>query len=222
MAVPCNYNREQFELLAFGYINSMEKSLQLSMNIENGIKNLVTYFIALPKLFRFDLYHPHKFSLSNDKRVLKGKSNGKNSYLVYAECNDSKNEGFMMGIHYWSIKLHAPSQCCYIGIKSKRVKTWCYEQWGRKPHEGGLYYYVNAALTKSKIFTVKLDCNNWKISYYQGLQVLATTEITANTSYYFVLQARSLDQENYYVDQPDNPQRTYTHFEVVSTPIDII
>ena len=233
MAVVCwsKDKQEYHELLVNGYIRMIEREYSLENSINDAFEIILSYILPLI-LLGFDLFQPRKFKVSDDKLSIIGNHDDKSgTFLIYAICD--KETGYDKRIHFWSvacIKGHhkafvataqfggatigstKESESMLIGIKNERKKLWIHERW-LDPHEGGLFYYLNGDIatkywtSSNNIITVKLDCDNWTITYFHGTQLIQKNDIKANESYFFVLQMYCY---------------TGTHFRVVPTPNKLI
>ena len=215
-AVSWSRDKQQYyESLVNGYIRMIEKEYSSENSINDAFDIVLSYILPL-FLLGFDVFHPRKFKVSDDRLSIIGKSDdGDGTFLIYSNC--CKETGYNKGIHFWSVKCikahHYASNVVdrretYIGIKNERKKLWIYETW-IKAHEGGIFYHLKGELARkywklpNNIITVKLDCHNWTITYFHGIQVIRKNYIKPMESYYFVLQLHS---------------HTDTHFRVVPTP----
>ena len=219
MAASCwsRDKQEYYESLVDGYIRMIEKEYSLENSINDASEMILSYTLPL-FLFGFDMCHPRKLRISDDGLSIIGNSDDLDgTFLIYSKC--CKGTGYNKGIHFWSVKCikayHYASKVvnrdrreAYIGIKNEKKKLWIYERW-TTPHKGGIFYHLKEDLARkywklpNNIITVKLDCYNWTITYFQGIQVIQKNHIKPKESYYFVLQMHP---------------HTDTHFCVVPTP----
>eukprot|EP01084_Bolivina_argentea_P033256 61537_1 len=195
------------EYLISGYVRELETFMDLV--IPNVITSEILSFY--PRLAKFDLYNKHKFKLEEDGCIIKG-TGGCSGYFIYPESFNTN--GYNKGIYVWSIKCHNATSCYrYFGIYSKRKEEYLTLQ---KSGKGGGYAHSDDELCahlnggyrnwkKGQIWTVKLDCNNWKISWYNGKELHHSEPIiNTNMSYYFIIQLCA---------------SVTSHYEVVETPI---
>ena len=215
------------ELLIFGFIHDQETKHRFSMSIPNGIiLYIINYF---PILFKFGLHDKNRFAVSEDKMCIKGIQQDKcDGYTIYADLYDKSETGFNRGIHYWSIKAlpleYSPeyrTSPCYrnIGITTARnekiVSSMSDEfvgHWTNDHVVSGYHYYYDGCADEDgwgndEIITVKMDCDDWKVSYYKEL-VLKRTETIEPYQYYFFALSCCVD--------PD-----FTSLTIVETPQNI-
>ena len=199
-----------YELLVDGYVRKIEHLYKVQNSVNDAAPIIVSYVAPL-LLLGLDLHHQYKLNVSEDKLTLRGNDgNNHQSYLIYAECDNYDNIGYNKGIHCWSVECIAYYENLWsfnlIGIKSERKRPWVYEKW-TKVHEGGLYYHLDNGLGKmhwpSNTITIRLNCYDWTLTYFNGLLEIQKDYIKPNQAYYFVLQISGNDK---------------SHFRVVPTP----
>ena len=206
---------EYYSLLVNGYTRLLENEYKM-LNAINDAMQIILWYILPRKLLGFDLYHPKDFKISQDKLTINGTAHSNNrddhclsTHLIYAE---SYYAGVYNNLHFWSIEcIDLPSIsslwfALMVGIKNERNKLWIYEKWPT-PHEGGLFYHLKEKIAKqnwrSHTITLKLDRNDWTLTYYKGTKQIQKDNIKPNERYYFVLQV---------------PYFTRSEYKVVPTP----
>ena len=205
---------QRFEYLVYGYTRITEKECDLYMNIETGIPAIIYAFY--PKLLRFDLYDKNRFDVSDDGLSIKGKRLGCDGYVSYIESPEGK--GFNAGVHYLSVKnVRDEHVHCFknVGVMAKRDRSITNEAkgWGNWTQTAALtdktlsfygtfsHYGGKSRWKYGDIVTVKLDCDEWKVTYYHDHKRVQMDQIKPNKSYHFVINCC------------ENPR--YSHFEIV-------
>ena len=215
-------------LLISGYIREQEKELKLYMIIPTGIARIILIFYPV-LLFKFGDFNKGQFQINDDKTILTGQPNWKgtcNGHLVYADLGQFNDIGLNEGIHLWSIQnLANDHNGCFLSIGVTTAKSYkLINEWKREDNAFGLYvdstfgssnyehwidqgfnsYWKGYSFWKeNQVMTIKLNCNDWSVTYYQdGIQV-KNEEIEAGQCYYFALLCCDND--------------VYTHLKVVET-----
>ena len=205
------------ELLTFGFIHECENSQQTSISIPNGIiLYIINYF---PVLYKFGLFDKKIFAVSEDKLFLKALNQSCSGYLIYADLYEKNGTGLNKGVHYWSIKLVDVNGFCYrsIGITTAKNEQIIEQNadyfvgQNQVAETAGYHYYYdgthNLEWLKNDTFTIKLDCDNWNVSYYKNSELKRQDEIKCNENYFLVLS---------FCGHPD-----CTSLQIVETPPEI-
>eukprot|EP01084_Bolivina_argentea_P053409 98037_1 len=148
----------------------------------------------------FDIFNDRVFQM-NRNYIYGINSNTSGCYLVYAH-HPYKNKGYNKGVHLWSIKCnklcHTFHEGCHhdIGIISCRNKNYTIKPLFTRKYEndGVLYKGFENVWKQGNIITVKLDCNNWTVTFYvmnKSSQITFGMKVSEQTiernEYYFVL-----------------------------------
>ena len=209
--------RHFHEYLVYGFTRNVEAQHELFMNVDHGIYKMIHEFY--PKLLRFKDYDIEKFQVTDNGTIIKALSYECYSATVYAESFG--DEGFNKGVQYWSVKnikdtgrkeftadTMGDGYCFHsIGVRSEKgslIKTGSW--WTNEECESQSFFKGHCPKWGlNEIITVKLDCNQWTVTYYnkEGNQ-LQHDSIEKDLSYYFCIQLCK--------------GMTYTHFEIVETP----
>ena len=164
--------RQLIELLTFGYIRELEKSLDVNLIIPDEICKVILLFY--PALAKFDWYNEACFDVSDDGTIIKGKK-GCAGFFVYAEHFGTN--GYKKGVHCWSLKCIAASNCYrYFGIYSKRKRKYLDlsksgKGGGYKHKDQELETYLNGGYNNwlvGEIWTVVLDCESWNVYWFRN------------------------------------------------------
>ena len=146
--------------------------------------------------------------------------------MIYADLYNMNDIGFNSGVHYWSIKAlpfewatssddYSP---CYrsIGITTIRndaiinldtrrfIGSHVFDQDGYHYH----YDSVSYKWAKNETLTIKLDCDNWTVSYFLETEIVKKQDIVPNQHYFFAMSCCA--------------QRLITHLQVMETPQSIL
>ena len=195
------------ELLIYGYLRKKEKELTLYMNIPTGIAQIMHKLYPL-LLFRFGDFRKGVFEVDDDGLILKGGDPKQaedgiidcGGHFVYADLGQFNNSGLNKGVHLWSIKLANMGGCfASIGVTTEKndeiINEFCHDgggssdYWmGEKNEEFNSWYDgCRKGWTQNEVITVKLDCNNWMVTYYKDEKEIMKDEIECDRSYYFAL-----------------------------------
>ena len=177
------------EVLVHGFIQDQRRKLQLSKNIPMDIILLITAYF--PVLFRFGLHHKSYFRVSNDKLRIKSKGGSCEGFMIYADLGDKDDIGLNEGIHIWSLLSRAGTFCFRsIGITNFKDDRMVNKTAGR----GDFYCYYDGdtdnkqpVWDKNMIFSVELDCDNWKVFFYKEATLLKSQDIDPNKSYFLAV-----------------------------------
>eukprot|EP01084_Bolivina_argentea_P046413 85469_1 len=192
------------ELLVSGYIREHEDNLQLYMVVPNGIIQHITKFY--PSVIGFGLHHKAHFIVSENGIILRGDNEHTCSgYMIYAETSEQDKNGYNNGIHTWSIlSLSSRSSACYqsIGVTTRKPsQIWFETRTSHWPSNTDMIshndnkilktdsYYsgYNEKWEQNEIISVKLNCNNWTVTFYKGIHQLRKDNIRNNRSYFLAL-----------------------------------
>ena len=219
------------ELLMSGYIKEMEKELELYMIIPAGIARImIIFYPAL--LYKFGDFNKGQFLLNDEKTILKGLQHWEgtcNGHLVYADLGQYNDIGLNKGVHLWSIECCAAVVSgCFLSIgvttekNDKLINEW------KNPQNSFDLYADSLALDTSipghlhwfdqgfysywkgyghwnqgEVMTIKLNCDDWNVTYYKDGTQVKYDEIEVNKFYYFALLCCDND--------------AYTHLKIVET-----
>ena len=217
------------ELLIAGYVREEEEQLELDMPVSRGIIQIM-YQLYPELLFTFGDFSRDYFMLNDDKTILKGNNESCDGRLAYADLKEYNNIGFNKGIHFWSIAY--PHAMCYASIgvtteKNDKLINECVGDWEDQfdeEHQGqndnlwvdcpnwiingyNSYFEVDhrsGGYSKGDIVTMKLDCNDWIVTYYLNEKKYKENDIEPDKSYFMAVVA---------CGRVNN-----TEFEVVETP----
>ena len=134
---------------------------------------------------------------------------------------------FNSGVHYWSIKVlpfewvtytddYSP---CYRSIGITTIRNHeiinvdsAYFMGNHASHiqDGYDHYYdsVGSKWAKNETLTIKLDCQNWTVSYFLETEIVKQQDIVPNQHYFFAMSCCA--------------QRLITHLKVIETPQSIL
>ena len=140
-------------------------------NLANDILNLI--WLYLPKLVKFELFNESCFKLNkNDTIIIGTKKQTNNNFLV--ETNKIKGymvypeslskSGMDRGIYYLTIR--NIKGAVSIGIKSIREPESVIDAKWNFDKDEGLYYYLMIKDIDC-VVTIRLDCDNWTVAYFQ-------------------------------------------------------
>ena len=183
------------DLLMFGYVRDTEKKLKLSMNVPNGIIRIMHELYPV-LLFKFGDFQKGKFVTNDERTILKGCGVDCDGHLVYADLGQYNNIGLNKGIHLWSIKILAYIRCYFsIGVTTEKNNdiigsiacgwlTLHDEHWPPIGH----YSYCDILCSKQReintVWTMKIDCNDWKVTYYRDGEQVKQQEIECDKFYF--------------------------------------
>ena len=166
------------------------------------IKFVIDYF---PALYKFGLHDESNFVVSDDKLSLQAISGKCDGFMIYADLYHKNDIGFNAGIHYWSVKALQSiwgsrfdgRSTCYrsIGItttKTKQIVKKIVDTFVSESQVSGYHYYFNGCRADDgwidgQIITVKLNCNEWTVSYYKDSAFKRMENIEPNQHYFFTL-----------------------------------
>ena len=185
-------------LLISGYIREKEDKLELYMNIPDGIAKIMHKLYPL-LFFKFGDFKKGIFEVNQDRTVLKGITDC-NGYLIYADISQYSNTGLDKGVHVWSIKsLGIDSGCCYIsiGVTTEKndllINDWDHDGLAMSdwPVAGYHSHYAGAddmgdkvGWKRDEVVTMKLDCDQSRVTYYRDKEEIKSDKIEPNQSYY--------------------------------------
>ena len=213
------------ELLIHGYIHQLERDYNVSSIIPNEIYGVIIAFY--PQLLKFELFDSQRFQLLDDGYQIKGKSGtGCSGYTIYPEC--LVVDGYKKGIHFWSVQLLGDVEndyYCYhsVGIvANKRNEKWCNsasEHWPitdsasehprkeKQPSSQISWYNGHENdWNRNEIITVKLNCDEGFVVYYENDEEKRKDQIDSKQSYYFAMNTCEIPRH---------------YYKVVNTPLSI-
>ena len=188
-------------LLINGYLKEQETELDLFMNIPDGIDKIMQKLYPL-LLFKFGDFKKNKFQVTNNRTIIQGNGKGCWGYLIYADLGHYNDIGLNKGVHIWSIKLLSGGYSygnrgatCFksIGVTTEKSQELIdkFERHGDKQHwiEDGYnsFYKGNFHWQPQSVVTVKLNCNEWTVTYYNNNKQFQMDKIEANKYYYFAM-----------------------------------
>ena len=215
----------RLELLISGYMREKEQQLKLYMSIPTDIKKVVHALYPV-FLFKFGEFCPEIFEVNEDKTIIRGKDKSCTGYLIYADLEHKNNIGFNKGVHLWSIEYLGTSATCDLSVgvttekNNKLINEWKHNQfefgfvldslndndvnepWIEEGYHS--YWDGHGILEKYEIVTIKLNCNNWTVSYFQGKEEIQRDNIKPNRFYHFALLCCGMS--------------SWSHFKTVDTP----
>ena len=180
----------QTELLIHGFIREQERKLSLLMNIPAGIiLFIINYF---PVLYRFGLHDERMFDVSDDRLSIRSKGDTCDGYMIYADLEDKRDVGLNEGVHIWSLLSRIEPFCFRsIGITTIKADVTQFVDRFIGDAEGYHYYYDGAnddpVWGENMIFSVKLDCNNWKVFFYNDDKLLKSQDIEPDQNYFLAV-----------------------------------
>lgn len=205
---------EWVQLLTFGYVREHQMKQPLFMDIPTAIIWLIVNFHAA--LFKLGLYNKERFEISDDGLFIKSIATGCEGFMVYADLLDKNDTGFDRGVYFWSLQSNVGYTCFFsIGvttIKNDKIVNLILDRFiddidmgrNREITKGYHYYYELYHRLEDEIVTVKLDCNDWKVSYYRNEALMKSEDIEPNQLYFLAISLCG--------------QQGNTHLKVVETP----
>ena len=159
------------------------------------------------KHLQFDYYNTEAFDVSKRGTVIRG-----NRYIACiawtAYISSPGNNGFNKGIHYLAIKnMKNRKEKCFrnVGILSQRneeiIKDNILETWGKYEKIIASYYAGKHEWQYNETISLKLDCNEWTVTYWKDGKLLKIDHIPPNESYHFAVNFCEC--------------MSYTHFQIV-------
>ena len=204
-------------LIVYGYARKLQRKNNLMYIIPQEIIHLILQYYD-SKVFGV---HCDKFKLEINRSVIKGTTAKCNEYIIYGSSESygikqKYDKGYKKGIHFWSIKCHNAPNCYHgIGIMNKKEFILCqnshlYNYYAMKQKIKYIYIYPpsNTSVLPwniGEIITVKLNCDEWNVSFYSESKLIYTQKIRKQTYYFFVRLCA----------------KTTTNFECVSVPSNI-
>lgn len=209
-------------LLVFGFIHEFEKNTRTIM-IPTEIFGAI--FSFYPILSRFELYDSELFELVDDGYGIRGSGDRNCSgYMIFLELLFP--DGYNKGIHYLSIKLIGKDGItgyCYhnIGVLTERnpellsmfTAFWpentamsgsnssCLLEGGSGFNTG--QYDYDVIWPKDTVITIKLDCDNGTIEYYQNDKFYRKDVIAKDLSYHFALNSCAMTDNYFQIVETD-------------------
>ena len=193
---------DRLELLIAGFVRNHEKKYELYMTVPYEITIIMHELYPL-LLFGFGDYKKDKFLTKDNKRCLMGTDDCA-GYMVYADLGQYNDIGLNKGIHLWSLRSFAiDSGRCYLSIgvttekNDKVINDWNSAKIRKRNHwiedgynshfEGNPRISETGAWLYGEVITAKLDCDQWKVTYFRNNEEIQQDEIEPNQSYYFAL-----------------------------------
>eukprot|EP01084_Bolivina_argentea_P313416 542760_1 len=194
-------NFEKYEKLTYGFIRNIQLEIPLDI-----CKCILCFCPTLPTFVLFD---DDYFEISPNGLIIRGKEQTCKALLIY--ISSWTLNGYTEGIHYLSIMNHNEYNSCYhsIGIKDEINEEWIHEEIYNDFHTD--YHNTNASYLSNTasnwngltIVTIKLNCNNWTVEYYQNGKYIQQDTIKPNKSYHFAISiCGSKDSIYEIVDNP--------------------
>ena len=222
LLVMSTLSDDRINLLISGYVREKEKQLILSMNVPYGIVKLIHDLYPL-LIFKFGDYDKEVFELDEDKTILKGNNPEQlpcYARAVYADLGQYSDIGLNEGVHLWSVKSLTGAEVyfgtggcnadCFlsIGVTSEKKESFLTNpmddhHWVTRKSDDS-YFQGHARWSKDCVITVKLDCNDWSVTYYQEGKQIKRDSVNENKSYYFAVFACAMSK--------------YTHLQIVDNP----
>ena len=190
---------KRYQYLIDGYIRNVDKECGLFMNVESGINGIIYAFY--PKLLRFNYYDEKMFDVSDDGLVIQGGDHIEcEAQTAFVESPD--NKGFNKGVHYLSLQnineedIDDIDYCFYnIGVLAERDQTKIKDEgeWenthfsydnGYTPHS---FYKGRHYWNYMDVITVRLDCDEWTVTYYKDNEQVQKDKIDGGKSYHFAV-----------------------------------
>ena len=211
------------KLLISGYLRENENELGLYMHIPNEIAKIMLEIYPL-LLFTFGDFNKYIFTILNEERtILKGNGNHCHGHLIYADLGQYNNTGLNKGIHLWSVKLVSRYADCYLSIgvttekNDKLVNEW---KLGRNAFYLFLHdrrddkHWIDTGFNSNykgytrwkhdQVVTIKLNCNEWMVTYFKDGKEFRKDNIETNKSYYFAMLCCE-DDHNTQLEIVENP-----------------
>ena len=207
-------SRSDIELLIKGYARENEKRLDLFMNIPDEFVQMIINAYPL-LLFRIGEFDKNVFNVTNEGTILKGRNFSCRPWVVYADLGRYSDTGFNEGVHLWSVKSLVGNKVsgtaiCMLSIgvttqKNEDILKGTEAGGGWVTRNGCNSFYKGYGKWKANdTVTVKLDCNNWTVTYYNDSRQFNQETIDANKCYYFAMFCCGWS--------------SFTHLQVVDNP----
>ena len=189
------------------------------MNIPiDGIGKIMYEFYPL-LVFRFGDCKQDSLAVTEDGMIVEGADHSDfdcNGRFVYADLGQYSEAGLNKGVHYWSVKaiFDKSKTSCFasIGVTTEKndnlINNWSHDgdemhYWvkdkGYNSHE-----HLGGKWMKNQLITLRLDCDEWNVTYYDGTQEVKKEDIEPNQSYHFALMVCC--------------RKVFTQYQVVETP----
>ena len=137
--------------------------------------------------FAITKYSANQYDVTQNNTMIKGRI-GHDCWGRFIYGPDNNGKGFRTGIHCWSVR-NILNAGCYrqIGITTKRdqdINTKIEGQW---ISSGTNYIFTRYKdWSNGQTITVRVDFNNWKVSWYRSNEdKIETKDIAQNTGPYF-------------------------------------
>ena len=190
---------KHLKLLVYGYVREVESVLNLFMNIPDGIIKLI-YSLYPLLLFKFGDFKAGLYDVNDDKTILKGTKQGScNGHVIYADLSQYSDKGLNKGIHLWTIKFLANYPSCFASMgvttqkSDKLINNWCHDGGNTRGHylpddnQYDVYYQGYSQWYKNEIVTMKLNCNDWTVTWFKDKKEIQKKQIEPHKFYYLAL-----------------------------------
>lgn len=205
------------DLLVFGFIHENER--KHLFDIPSAIILIIINFY--PAIYKFGLHDEDRWELSEDKLLVKTKRSSCSGFMIYADLNEKDDIGLNSGIHYWSVKIvrHGYNNCYRsMGVTTMKDKKLIHESSGdfisarngsyNMRYAEGYHYYFDAVYIwqRNVVFTIKLDCDNWTVTYYMDSAKRRMDQIVPEQYYFPAISICNIDTSLRVVETPQNIQ----------------
>ena len=202
--------KEKKVSLVSGYIKQQEKELKLSMIITLDIVQLIIKIFSMSSMLFCEELDEELFTLSKDKTLLKIKtSDDFSNFMIYADPGEEYQDGINRGVHFWSVKaIEENWKAKYVsctramGIITEKKMTEITNINDESVYGVGFgefnFWKVN------EIFTVKLDCNLWNVTFYRNDEMIEMMDIKKDK--YFIALCCSVKRDQFCFEIVDTPE----------------
>ena len=133
-----------------------------------------------------------------DNLILKIRSRARSYrtiFRIYANLFEFNDIGLNKGVHVWSVKLLLGDQSSLginfyspsIGVTTKKSDQSKLINKGYNSISEG----IEKKWTSNQVMTVKLNCNNWTVTYFKDYKQVKWDKIKRNKRYFFALLCRN-------------------------------
>lgn len=195
-----SYKPKWVQSLTFGFVHEQEKQQQFYMDIPTAIIWFIINYI--PVLYKFGLHNKGLFEVSDDGLSLKSKAYSCDGYMIYADLFGKNDTGFNKGVHFWTLYSDFEYKC-YKNMGVTTVKNSeilelysdTFLGFGKTRTIIGYHYCYDAGdeWKAEGTWTVKLDCDNWKVSFYMDEELVDTEDIEPNQHYFLAISCCNRD-----------------------------
>ena len=183
----------------------IEKQDNYYMNFAVGLMSKIT-LSYYPQLMSFQLFNGDHFVCSKNDKIITGKGKSCNAYFIYIGYDTFMSNGFdEKGIHLLSIKNHnheGSGQCIHsVGVISQRNMDYLYNDKYRlrsfpscksciytNHYNGYPDNWING-----EIVTIKLDLDNFILTYFKNGNCQYKIEIPKEHKYFFAMHLCASD-----------------------------